>query len=694
MDWQKLKFWNRKPPLSAEDERKAVFAAYESACLNLDKAAEEAVELIDADIWNRYHCRLRLGFALDGVPAKNEDSAPEADELRRINRDYIEKEVRHKNKDELSVLDYEVSAFDYSFLEYTIQTGALLPKRAIAAAPKAKRVMQRIARDLGFEQFRFSPYELGHEASFEEKVSVSPQRVCVSLWRAIGGGDSGEHPSWHNITEDPLIRGHATGRDSLNVLAASMIWMAPRENSYSRYGDETPSSPQYFYCKDRDSVNGDSGHGVWAFMGKKAQNKRLENRLAGGDARPSLAALGTMLAVSAGLNGKITFPDAEEINPSGQEKLDAYEPDRAIPTNRGKVLKMFKAGPKNAAYAELERIAGKPRADAIFEATHAYIEALDKRDALVRAQAEAGEIEDVAYTDRMDRDAIIRHVEKLCHMRLQMIRDAEQLPHELEEEGEKPLLSDEEAAQFEKSLMQLQSFTNPYFTVCERVRTALWEVPEEEREDRYVLQQIGNVTAPLLSPLFDRLWDYLCDEEKLVSPQSRAFKMSDMSRIQTIAKYLTSFIMEQTLGDLLKEEYVPAIWGGTHSCLLHADMQEEARAHLAKFAADIMTAPRAEVWNMDRAHDALNQLYHSFYEMAGGMQNPKTPLEGITRFIAKLHAEAASFKGVILTDKADVQRRFGAELEFMGLTMSADDFASILGPHLIQLGYNAEVKAE
>lgn len=659
---------------------------YALACDQIDALAQEAVNKIEAYFWQTYRMRVRIGFELDGVPTNNEALSPDVALITEINRDYIKQEmpedesVNSYDVVESNVIDREVADFEYNFLEYKIKTGALLPQKAVGAVPRAKRIMQRIARDYNFGRFQFSRFE----PTFDKDATVQPLRTNISLWRASGGSKSGADPGWVNLSGEDLIRGHGTGRKALRVLETGLLFLAPRESSYVRFSGEIPSAPHYYYVKGRDQVNGESGQGVLAFAGDHDHTKRIECRLPCADARPGLTAMVVMLSVSAGMEGKVSFANQSGHQLVGNPSLGSYSAAREIASERKRAQRAFKASGRNACYAELKRICGKGVADKLFKNYRKFLAIQDAHDEMLARDVQHAMDHDIAYEDRTDPEALIRHLKALC-----LLTVPKPEPREGEENEDEEDPRDIAGKQLDHSLQILNPYLDATFVALGEMRRAVWELPLNERHDLSALRDIAESYGLPLVKQFDKLWDFLAEEDKLASGAEGMMNMRDMGRVQMIAQYMSHFVLEQGLGDLCENKHYAVMLGDKNIYVMKEEARAEATAYLTQFLINVMLKPRPKkaMVNMMASFETVSRLYHEIYGHVKLQEGSDTALDGMTRFLFVLHKEAERIGVFEYQDEEILTKTLGAKFRFAGKTVSADHFLEDIAPLLKKIGF-------
>jgi len=678
-----LSFFKSKPAETEEQRRERVRTEYMEACIEMDALAEKALLQIEEYFWNTYRCRVRIGFELEGTPARNEGFAPSEELIEDINNRYIQT-TSVMDGDvltlvERNVIDCEVSGFEYNFLEYTIKTGANLPQRAIASVPKARAIMQQIAKDYGFGQFHFSEYD----PVYHPRATSHPMRTSVSLWRAHLSADTA-HPTWANITGHDIIRNHATSGNSLRVLEAGMLFLAPRVTSYNRFDARNPAAPLYFYVKNRDIVMGETGRGVLAFAGEREMTFRIENRLPCQDTRPAVAAVVVLLSVSAGLDGAITFTQEKGDMPIGKDELDAYDAARPIPKHRKEAMSSGKPGSGNACFNEMKRVIGKDLTNDFYKGFSSFLQKMDAHDELMRTEFEEKKTKDVAGPERLDVLAAVKHLRQLA---VHGYAKREEAKPQVSVGAPETQMPDAVAAKLDASLERFRPYLDDYFQIFTRLREDIFELNEMERKESFLLRDIGNKRAGQLVACFDRTWDYLYEEEQLVAAAGRQFRMDDMSRIQRIVQYVCNLITQQTMGDLIREADWLLLWGGATQCLPKADVQAQAMAEMTEYLLDTMCKSDGATRSMVAAFDAASRLYRALVEYEGMVQAIDNPLEGMAKFIAMVRGEAEHFAGINIADEAALTAEYGNEVSFLGVMMPTKMFVQTIVPHLLLLGF-------
>lgn len=674
----------KKPIIESQEERRTrVQAEYSDACAEMDVLAEKVLEQIEAYFWDRYRCRVRIGFELDGTPARNEGVAPDEALIDEINNRYIQTDTVVEGDVltlvERNIIDCDVAEFEYNFLEYKIKTGANLPLRAVAAVPKARAIMQQIAKDYQFGQFHFSEYD----PVYHPKATSHPMRITVSLWRAHIAEDSA-HPTWANVTGNSLVRNHATSGKSLRVLEAGMLFLAPRPTSYSRFDARNPAAPLYFYVKNRDLVHGETGRGVLAHAGEREMTFRIENRLPCQDARPAVAAVVTLLSMSAGLDGAIRFTQENGDLPIGSESLEPYDAARPIPKHRKEAMSNGKPGASNACFTEMKRVVGKDLTNDFYKCFSSFLLKMDAHDELLRAEYEAKKGKDLAAEQRLDLTLTMAHLRQLA---VHGYAAREQAKPGVRAGSPETIMPDAVMAKLDASLERLRPYIDDYYQIFTRIREDVFDLNESERKDTYLLRDIGGKRANQLVACYDRTWDYLHEEEQLVGPLGRQFRMSDMHRIQRIVQYLCYIITQQTMGDLSRELDWPQLWGGATTCLPKPDVMAQATSEITDYLLDIMSKSDGATRSMIVALDAASRLYRTLVEHAGIVQSIADPLAGMHSFIAMVRGEAEHFNGINILDESALIKTFGSELTFLGITMPTKQFAHSVVPHLKLLGF-------
>ncbi|MFZ4111427.1 MAG: AMP-binding protein, partial [Polymorphobacter sp.] len=479
--------------------------------------------------------------------------APDAELIERINDQYIGAETLMDGGvltlGARNVIDCDVAEFEYNFLEYKIKTGANLPLRAVAAVPKARAIMQQIAKDYHFGRFHFSEYD----PVYHPRATSHPMRTTVSLWRAHIGEDTA-HPTWSNITGNDLIRNHATSGNSLRVLEAGMLFLAPRPTSYNRFDARNPAAPLYFYVKNRDFVHGETGRGVLGFAGEREMTYRIENRIPCQDTRPAVAAVVTLLSMSAGLEGAITFTQEKGDMPIGKDELDHYDASRPIPKNRKDAMASGKPGSGNACFGEMKRVVGKELTNDFYKCFSSFLMKMDAHDELLRTEHEEQKTKDVSAAQRLDMQLAVAHLRQLA---IHGYSKREEAKPAVRVGAPETVMPDAVKAKLDASLERFAPYIEDYYQIFTRLREDVFELNESERKDAFLLRDVGNKRAGQLVACFDRTWDYLYEEEQLVGSASRQFKMDDMSRIQRIVQYVCQLVTQQTMGDLVREQDWP-----------------------------------------------------------------------------------------------------------------------------------------
>jgi hypothetical protein len=164
--------------------------------------------------------------------------------------------------------------------------------------------------------------------------------------------------------------------------------------------------------------------------------------------------------------------------------------------------------------------------------------------------------------------------------------------------------------------------------------------------------------------------------------------MADMARVQTIMRYLATYITEQTLGDLVQPDRYGNIWGGRDIPIIGVAARDMAARMTGDYAADVFFKGPSEFADMVLAFELLGKLYFEIYEQASQRPQYTTMVEGITRFVARLHMDAKAFEDIDLLDEQALLGQFGTHVPIAGIEIDVASFVREIAPLLKEMGFD------